>query len=162
MPAILQILGGGKMEYTTEVIINLPREQVVELFDDPDNLPKWQDSLVSFEHLEGVPGEPGARSKLEYDEGRRRLTMIESILIRDLPERFHAKYETEGVVNISINRFEKLGPDKTRWIADNEFTFSGMMKLIGFFMRGSFPKETEKTMNQFKEFAEKSAGSESN
>jgi len=30
------------MKYTSEVTINLPRDRVVELFDDPDNLPKWQ------------------------------------------------------------------------------------------------------------------------
>lgn len=39
------------MKYRTEITIDLPREQVIEIFDDPDNLPKWQPGLGSFEPL---------------------------------------------------------------------------------------------------------------
>ena len=41
------------MKYTCKLVINLPRERVVELFDDPDNLPRWMEGLQSFEHLSG-------------------------------------------------------------------------------------------------------------
>jgi len=29
------------MRYQTEITINLPRARVIELYDNPDNLPKW-------------------------------------------------------------------------------------------------------------------------
>jgi len=45
------------MKYTLEIDITLPRAKVVELFDNPENWPKWQESLVSSEALEGTPGE---------------------------------------------------------------------------------------------------------
>ena len=56
------------MKYTTEVEINLPRAKVIELFDNPENLNKWQTGLVSFEHTEGEPGKEGAKSQLKYRE----------------------------------------------------------------------------------------------
>ena len=65
------------MKYRCEVIINLPRERVVELFDNPDNMSQWQPGLQSFEHLSGEPGQPGTKSKLVYDMNGRRVEMVE-------------------------------------------------------------------------------------
>ena len=44
------------MEYQTESMINLPRLRVIELFDNPDNLLKWQPGLKSFKLVEGEAG----------------------------------------------------------------------------------------------------------
>ncbi len=141
------------MKYVCEVSLDLPRDRVVELFDSVENLYKWQPSLQSFDHLSGDPGHPGAKSKLVYLEGKRRIEMIETITRRNLPDEFSGTYEAKGVKNIMINRFvDESG--KTRWITEQEFQFSGLMKLIAPFMRGAFPKQTQKFLNQFKDFAE--------
>ena len=145
------------MKYTVELTIGLPRERVIELFDDSDNLPKWQEGLRSFEHMSGEPGHPGARSRLLYDMGRRQVEMIETIEKRALPDEFSGIYEASGVWNRVENRFYDEGPDLTRWQIDTEFRFSGVMKVLSLFMRSSFPKQTLETMEHFKEFAE-SAG----
>lgn len=141
------------MKYTCELTIDLPRDEVVALFDDPDNLVKWQPGLQSFEHLSGEPGQPGAKSRLLYDEGGRRIEMIETIVTRDLPETFSGTYEAKGVWNEVSNHFlEEDGV--TRWVMDSDFRFSGFMLLMLIFMRGAFRKQTEKTMQRFKDFAE--------
>ena len=44
------------MKYTCEITIDLPRERVVEIFDDSEKLPKWMPGLKRFEHLSGDPG----------------------------------------------------------------------------------------------------------
>jgi hypothetical protein len=142
------------MQYTTEITIDLPRTRVIELFDDPANLTKWQPGLQSFEPLSGTPGQPGARSRLVYEEKGRRMEMIETITSRNLPDEFAGTYEAPGVFNVMHNRFVEDGPHTTRWIADHEFRFSGFMRLAGLFMRGAFPKQTQATMQQFKAFAE--------
>lgn len=142
------------MEYTTEVIIDLPRSRVIELFDDADNLKKWQPGLQGMEHLSGEPGQPGAKSKLIYDERGRTLEMVETIVQNDLPERFLVTYEAKNVYNRMDNTFHETADGKTRWVADNEFRFSGFMAIMALFMRGAFPKETLKSMNLFKSFAE--------
>ncbi len=142
------------MKYTNELVIDLPRDRVIELFDSSENLVKWQPGLRSFEHLSGDPGQPGAKSKLLFDQGRRTVEMIETITHRDLPDQFAATYEAPGVMNWSSNRFEEIAPDKTRWVAENEFQFSGFMRFLAPFMRGAFPKQTQEFMEKFKEFAE--------
>ena len=48
------------MKYSVVCDINLPRDKVIELFDNPDNLPKWMDRLAKFERLSGN-GEPGSK-----------------------------------------------------------------------------------------------------
>lgn len=144
------------MKYECELLIDLPRERVIELFDSPDNLAKWQPGLISFEHMSGELGQPGAKSRLLYDEGGRRIEMIETIVRRDLPDEFTGTYEAKGVMNWVSNRFEQEGPDKTRWITESEFQFSGFMRLMALFMRGAFPKQTQEHMQRFKEFAEAS------
>jgi uncharacterized membrane protein len=142
------------MKYTEEVIIDLPRARVIEIFDDPENLPKWQTGLQSFELVSGEAGQPGAKSKLVYDMNGRRIEMIETIVRRDLPDEFTGTYEARGVKNWVANKFEELGATQTRWVTENEFQFSGLMILMGFFMRGSFPKQTREEMHKFKQFAE--------
>lgn len=141
------------MKYTSAVTIDLPRKRVVELFGDPDSLIKWQPTLREFTPTEGQRGQPGARTRLVYDEGSREMEMIETIIRRNLPDEFTATYEAKGVWNLVENRFFDLG-DTTRWEIETEFKFKGLMILMGLFMRGAFPKQTLKGMNDFKDFAE--------
>ncbi len=145
------------MEYTLEIVINKPRSKVIELFDNPDNLPKWQPGLESFEHISGEQGQPGAKSKLTYNMNGRKIEMIETITVNKLPDEFSGTYETKGVFNTYENFFHEEGADKTRWITVSDFRFSGFMKLMAVFMRGSFRKETQKFLDRFKEFVETSS-----
>ena len=119
------------MKYTTEIEINLPIDRVIELFDDPDNLKEWQPGLQSFEHISGTPGQPGAKSRLLFQMGKREIEMIETITVRDLPDEFSGTYEAPGVFNIVKNKFIPLSENKTRYISEQEFQFKGFMKLMG-------------------------------
>ncbi len=142
------------MKYSTEVTINRPRQQVVELFDNPELMPKWQKGFISMAQISGEPGQAGAKANLVYDMNGRKIEMVETIITRSLPDEFTATYEAKGVHNVVANRFYEDGPDKTRWVMANEFNFTGFMKLIGMLMPGSFRKQTLDDMNRFKAFAE--------
>ena len=52
------------MKCECEVIIDLPRERMIELFDNPENLPEWQEGLNVFERFEGEEGQPGAKTRM--------------------------------------------------------------------------------------------------
>ena len=145
------------MKYHNEIEINQPLTRVIELFDNPDNMKYWQPGLESFEHISGTPGQPGAKSRLKYNMGNRKIEMIETITKRNLPDEFSGTYEAKGVHNIISNRFIPLGDYKTKWLAENEFQFSGFMKLMGWLMPGMFKKQSQKFMEDFKKFAENSA-----
>ncbi len=143
------------MKYTVQIEINLPRQKVIDLFDAPENLPKWQKGLISFENISGDPGQPGAQSRLLFKMGKGTMEMIETITKRDLPEVFDGTYEAPGVFNVVKNRFIVVGENRTRWESENEFRFTTiMMKCIGFFMQSAFPKQSLKYLKDFKSFAE--------
>jgi len=143
------------MKYSHEIEINLSREKVIKLFDDHENMPKWQEGFISFKPLKGKPGEEDSTAKLNYKMGKRDIEMIETITKRNLPDEFNATYEAKGVFNIIQNRFIDQGKT-TKWISVNEFRFKGFMKLIAFFMPGAFKKQSFKYMKDFKKFAENS------
>jgi len=80
------------MNYSTTIDIDLPIDRVIELFDNPDNMKKWQPQLESFEHVSGESGKPGAKSKLKYKMGKREVEMIETITVNNLPDEFSGTY----------------------------------------------------------------------
>lgn len=143
------------MKYSTEVIIDLPREEVIKKLDNPDNMKHWQRGFIEYEQLDGSPGQEGAKMRLDYKMGKRELSMTETITKNSFPEEFHANYDTKGVQNIQKNYFHELEGNKTKWLSENEFKFDGFgMKLMGWLMPGAFKKQSLKYLNDFKNFAE--------
>ena len=141
------------MKYTVSTIINKPVNEVVELFDNEENMFKWMEGLQSVELLSGEKGKKGAKSKMKFITGKRELEMVETILESNLPERMVTAYAAKGVNNIIFTKMEAQG-DKTNYIAEQEFKFKGMMKLMGWLMPGAFKKQSLKYLEDFKKFAE--------
>ncbi len=143
------------MKYRLEIDLALPRERVIELFDDPDNMPHWQQGFLSFEPMSGTPGEIGAKSRLKYQMGKRQIEMVETIIGRNLPEEFSATYEADGVWNEIRNYFTLVPDGGTKWITENEFKPTNfMMRVMMLVMPSAFKKQSFKYMEDFKAFAE--------
>ncbi|MGM1055065.1 MAG: SRPBCC family protein [Bacteroidota bacterium] len=142
------------MKYSHEIIIQLPREEVISKMEKPENFKFWQKGFISYKHLSGNQGEEGARSKLAYNMNGREIEMMETIIKSNLPKELHTTYETKGLYNIQKNYFEEESDTSTRWVSYSEFRFSGFMKLIGKLMPGTFKKQSLQFMQDFKAFAE--------
>ncbi|MBO1266265.1 SRPBCC family protein [Proteiniclasticum sp. SCR006] len=146
------------MKYKVEVMIGRPREEMLVLFQDMAFMKKWQPGFQTLEVLEGNPGEVGSKSRLTYLSKGKPSEIIETIVSKDLPDRFDFLYEAKGVKNWARNRFIDQG-DEVLWIAEHEFRFSGVMKVMGL-LKGMFVKQTTKDMYAFKKFAEMESKSE--
>ncbi len=142
------------MKYKLDIVVNQPLDKVIELFDNTDNLYKWQKGLVSFDHVSGEPGKKNAVSKLKYKMGKRDIDMTETIEEMNLPSNFTAKYEAKGVTNWVKNTFEAVGENQTKWTAYNEFKLTGGIKLFGWLFPKKFKKQSYRIMEDFKRFAE--------
>lgn len=144
------------MKYTSEIIIDLPREDVIKALDNADNMKHWQRGLVGYKMLDGIPGKEGAKMELEYQMGKRNVVMVETIIKNQFPEEFHAFYDAKGVHNEQRNYFHELEGNKTKWVSESAFQFAGFgMKVIAFLMPKAFKKQSMKYLNDFKDFAEK-------
>lgn len=142
------------MKYLCEILIDQPREKVTELFGNPANMKFWQKGFKSLKLISGELGKTGAKSRLNYELGKRSLEMTETIIQNNLPEEFHATFETKGVFNNQRNYFTTEG-EKTRWVSHAEFQCSGFIKVMAFFFgSGMFKKQSTQYMEDFKAFAE--------
>jgi hypothetical protein len=144
------------MKYKTEVTIQVPREQVIALFDSTENLYKWQPGLKSFEHLSGEPRKEGAESRMVYKGRKGDLVMTETITRRNFPREFHADYRAKGVYNQVFNYFEEPETGTTLWRTENTFKFRGAMAVMIPFLRKAFKDNTLLSMERFKVFVETS------
>ena len=144
------------MKYTTEVIVNVPREELVQKMDNPANMKHWQKGLLGYKLLDKEnPSQVGAKMELEYKRGKKSMILTETIVKNNFPSEFHATYDAGGVHNIQQNYFEVIDANTTKWRSESEFQFSNfMMKVMGFLMPGAFKKESQKYLNAFKAFAE--------
>jgi carbon monoxide dehydrogenase subunit G len=144
------------MEFSHEVVINKDREEVWKIFDNPDNLKKWQPTLKSFEPQSGQPGQVGATSKLIYEENGREIVLTETIKSRDYPQEFSGSYSSSHVTNNLTNKFLALDDGATKWVMDCEVVFHALLlKMFGPLMKGAFVKRVTGDMNRFNEFAER-------
>ena len=142
------------MKYTTEIVVELPRDEFVKKLDNPENMKHWQRGLLGYEQLSKNPGQDGAQMSLSFKMGNREMDMVETIIKNNFPEELHTTYDTKGMHNIQKNYF-KEEDGKTLWISESEFEFSGFgMKLMGLLMPGAFKKQSKKYMEDFKAFAE--------
>lgn len=144
------------MKYINEVIIDLPRAKVIELFDNHENMKEWQEGFISFEPLQGQPGANGSTALLKYKMGSREMELKETIINRNLPHEFDATFEMKNAFNLSKHRFYNISDNQTRWVNENEFRFRGFMRIVGLLMPGAFKRQTQKFMEAFKRFAENS------
>ncbi|MDF1576212.1 MAG: SRPBCC family protein [Bacteroidales bacterium] len=142
------------MRYTCEILIHKPRAELIELFSNTENLSKWQPGFLSLTHLDGKPGEEGARSELVYESRKGDLVLTECILKKNFPEQFHMTYKSRGVNNRVENWFTEKEPGVTLWQTVNSFRFRGMMRLMAPFMKQAFIHNTMLHMDRFKLFAE--------
>ena len=144
------------MKFALELPIQKSRDEVWKAFDNPENTKIWQPSLVNFETISGIQGQPEAVSKLTYKEGKREFSLIEKVTHRAEPDRFDVVYENEFADNSVRNTFVIVNDNETLWRMEVEFKFKTLiMKLIGPSMKTNYILRTERDMQRFKEFVEK-------
>lgn len=143
------------MQYTTEILIQKTISDVIRKMDSTENIKHWQEGFISAEHISGIPREFGAKTKLIFDFGNRRMELIETITKQSYPKEFHVTYNTIGIRNIQQNYFESMPNGDTKWVCKNNFeptTFK--MNAMLLFMPRAYKKQTKRYMRNFKNFVE--------
>ncbi len=149
------------MKFSSAMEIKAPRDRVVELFRNPENLAKWQDGFQGVEHVRGRPGETGAQKKMFYNSLGQEMELLETITSNQLPDEFSAVYQHVYMENTMTSRFiETDGGAGTRFECEVEYTkFNGIMpRLMALFFPGMFRKQAQKWFDQFKSYAERGEG----
>lgn len=140
------------MRFTCSTAINAPRDQVVSIFLDPEKQHYFQDGFKRKVLLSGSTNSVGAQSKLIY----KRLELIETIQINNLPDEFQGLYEHKHTTNTMNVKFTPLSQEATRYISEVHYTqFNGFaIKFLAKFFPGMFKKQVQKWIHQFKLYVE--------
>jgi uncharacterized protein YndB with AHSA1/START domain len=143
------------VKVTHQLVIERSREHVWKAFDDPDNMKRWQPTLMAFDHQRGVRGQPGAVSLLTYQENGKSIVMTETITVRREPEEFSGTYDNAMALNTVRNTFATQGPEHTRWTVESEFVFKGLIfRLLSPLVRGLLDRRIRTDMERFKALVE--------
>ncbi len=144
------------MKHKTGVVIDADRATVWRLFDNADNLAKWQPTLTSFVHRSGAPGQPDAVAELTYDENGRKVVITETITARREPDFLAGTYESRWGAAVVVNQFEDAGDGATRWTAYHNHSFRGLMKILSLFRHRAIVGRIDDDAQRFKLFVETS------
>ena len=138
------------MKLKFETVIDANLDTVWAAFDNPANMSRWQQNLVSFKHISGELGQPGAVSELKYDEKGKEMVLQETITERREPVFLAGVYDSPTGKTLIVNHFEAVDENATRWTSWCNFTFTGLMKFMSLFVSGMIRKRTEADMQRFK------------
>lgn len=143
------------MKYTIETEIDAPIEEVAALVGDTSNRIEWMEGIVSQEHVSGSPGMPGAKDQLVFEMDGNTIELEATVIERNLPDEFRQTMEAPQVQMTMTTRLTSLPSERTKYVWNQEYEFSGMLeKIVGAAMRRKFKSQTQKHVENFKEFAE--------
>ncbi|ARN76551.1 hypothetical protein BST97_00210 [Nonlabens spongiae] len=149
------------IESNQEIIVELPIDKVMELFQKQEYFKEWQKGLVSFKNITPLIGQVGSKREMKIKLAGTSITMEEEILKTDLPHAWEAVYRSKGVRNFQYNRFRESEittststKKVTIWNSRSIFKFTGFMRLIARSKPDLFQKQTISFMKDFKTFAE--------
>jgi hypothetical protein len=142
------------MKYSTEILINKSRPEIIKAFEDSTLLPHWQRGLKRSRVISGEDGEVGSKRKLYITMEGQSIKMTETIIKKNLPEEWHGKYTSKGMESIQKNYFEAIDENQTKWTSYSEFKFSGFMKLVSKLLPDIFKKRSLLVQQDFKAFIE--------
>ena len=140
----------------SKVIINKPTTTVWKFFDNPENLPKWLTGFKRFEHISGIPGKPGAKSKQYYEMNGRSIEMLEEITVRKECEEFSGIMTNKWMTSSVTNTFTDLGDGRTELVSSVSSIFKPLfLKLLGnILMKKGFQQRQNADLQKLKEVLE--------
>ena len=143
------------MKYTISNTINKPLDEVVKKFKDPEGVKHWMEGLQKIERISGTPLEVGAKSEFHFLHKKKEMKISETILEQNLPHQIKFAYQSPMGYNEVEMLFEKLSDNSVRQTNNSYFELKGLMKAMGFLMKGMFKKQSLKYLNAFKSYVEK-------
>jgi hypothetical protein len=145
----------NNVRFNIELLINKPRAAVWKAFDNPETMKKWQKTLISFEPVSGIPGQPGTVSKLTYKEDEREFALTETVTHREELNRFESIFENNFASNTVNNVFVEQGTDQTLWKVETKYKFKTLiMKILGPLLKKNYVARSQRDMERFKEMVE--------
>lgn len=142
-------------QYTAEVEINKPINEVFALFDNPKELQKWLPEVKKIEPINETPQKLGSTYKVTIENSGQELEMQEKIRAYVPNQKMTFQFNSPDMIKIDDYNFIANG-DKTKVVQHSSVRANTFMLACTFpWFKGRFKEMSQTYMNKFKELAEK-------
>ena len=133
-----------------DVVIDAQHETVWSAFEDIDMRQEWQSGLTARRQVSGKPNDVGSVAELTFDEGGSSRSVIETITERRRPNFLAATCESKQRSSLTVNTFEPIGDEQTRWSVWSNVRFHGIAAVTSLFTAKRVRQQLEDDMQRFK------------
>ena len=143
-----------KVEYTTEVTVNEPIEEVWQKYNDLNTLSEWIPEVISIKPIKETPNTVGSQYEMVVESGGSSITMVETITAFKEMEEVGLSFDAGNMIKNDIVYFS--GDSLSTTIKGNH-TCKGnnaFNRSLFAFFKGMFTDIDQTYMNQFKAWAE--------
>ena len=133
-----------------DVVIDAQHETVWSTFEDIDTRQEWQSGLTARRQVSGKPNDLGSVAELTFDEGGSSRSVVETITERRQPNFLAATHESKQRSSLTVNTFEPIGGEKTRWSVWSNVRFHGIAAVTSLFTAKRVRQQLEDDMQRFK------------
>ena len=140
--------------YTAKVSLNKPINAVFTVFSTSENIKNWIPEVKSFEVLKDNPGKIGSVYKIVIENQGQEITMTEKVLAFVENEKVTLFFDAENMLKTADYIF--TGKDGTTTITLNSScqSESFLMACMFPYFKGTFKKQDQMYLNNFKTFVE--------
>jgi uncharacterized protein YndB with AHSA1/START domain len=138
-----------RYSYEHRIVIERPRNDVIEDFLDVDSYREWQPNLVAVEEQDPDPDNGAPRRILVFAGTGGTMRMEERVLEMSLPHKIIVEYRMGTTRNVQYNYFESFGA-KTMWTVTTEFQFDTAPEAD----QETFQRSTKRGLELFKRYVE--------
>ena len=141
--------------YTAEVSVNKPIEEVFVTFNKQENLKNWIPEIKSFEVINETIGKTGSTYKMVVENQGQEIAMTEKVLAYVPNEKVTIFFDAENMLKTDDYVFTSNGNKTTITLNSSCKSDSYIMACLFPYFKGTFKKQDQGYLNNFKEFVEK-------
>ncbi len=141
--------------YRAEVNINKSIKVVFEIFNNSENIKNWVPEVKSFEVVNTNPGKTGSVYKIVIDNKGQEVTMTEKVMAYVPNEKVTLFFDAEGMLKRDDYIFKEKDGVTTITLNTSCQSDSYILACIFPYFKGTFQKQDQSYLNNFKAFAEK-------
>ena len=141
--------------YTAQVSVNKPISIVFKTFNNSENIKKWIPEVKSFEVVNKNPGKTGSVYKIVIDNQGQEITMTEKVMAYVENEKVTLFFDAEGMLKKDDYTFTEKDGVTTVTLNASCQSDTYLMACVYPLFKGTFQKQDQSYLNNFKAFAEK-------
>tara|TARA_R110001592_G_scaffold8511_5_gene46435 strand:+ start:6449 stop:6985 length:537 start_codon:yes stop_codon:yes gene_type:complete len=148
--------------YTTQITINKPVEEVFEIFSTSENAKKWIPEIKSFEVINENIGKTGSSYKIVIENQGQEILMTQKVIAYVKNEKLTLYFDAENMLKRDDYIFTEKEGITTITSSSSCQSESYLMACMFPYFKGTFQEQDQSYLNNFKTYIEERKSSSDN